>query len=128
MDIIADSLTKIRNAIMRKQKTVEVKKTGFLDNILTILQREGYILGFEPNNKNKYSYIVKLKYTEKGSPAILGLEKVSKGSRRVYVGKKSIPSVYNNYGIAIVSTSKGVLTDKEARSIGVGGEVICTIW
>lgn len=128
MDIIADSLTKIRNALMRKHKNVDVKKTNFVENVLKIMEKEGYISGFGDSKRSKNSIEVTLKYTEDGKPAIAGLKKISKLSRRLYSKKKEVPSVYNNYGIAVISTSKGVLTDKEARAIGVGGEVICYIW
>ena len=128
MDIIADALTKIRNAGMRKHKFVEIKKTNMLESILKILQNDGYIKGYKDSKKSPYSLSVELKYTDSGKFVIEGIKKISKPSLRVYSGKKSLPRVYNNFGIAIISTSKGLLTDKEARSLGVGGEVICYIW
>lgn len=128
MDTIANALTKIRNALMRKIKAVEVKKSGIVENILAIMKREGYIVDFKQSQKNPYHFEVELKYTKDGKSVIDGLERVSKGSKRAYVGKDSVPRVFNNYGIAIITTSKGVLTDKEARAIGVGGEIVCNIW
>lgn len=128
MDNIANALTKIRNALMRKIPTVEIKKNGIIDNLLAIMKREGYIADYKQSQKSPFHFDVELKYTKDGKPVIDGIERVSKGSRRVYVGKEEIPSVFNNYGIAIITTSKGVITDKEARALGVGGEVVCKIW
>ncbi len=128
MDNIANALTKIRNALMRKIPTVDIKKSNIVDNVLSIMKREGYITDYKQSQKNPYHFEVELKYTKDGKPVIDGIERISKGSRRVYVGKEAIRSVYNNYGIAIITTSKGVMTDKEARAIGVGGEIVCNIW
>ncbi|MGL4367134.1 MAG: 30S ribosomal protein S8 [Brevinemataceae bacterium] len=126
MDIIADSLTKIRNATMRGFSKTSVRKTKLMEELLKIMKREGFIEnykdGFQP-----FTLDVQLKYIN-GKSVIDDLKRVSKLSRRVYVGKDFIPRVYNNYGIAILTTSKGVITDKEARSLGIGGEVLCYIW
>jgi len=127
MDIIADSITKIKNAISRKYEKVDVIKSGLMEDMLSILKREGYILDFKESPENKYAYTVFLKYVG-GKPVISGFKRVSHLSRRVYTKVGVIPRVYNNLGIAIISTSKGVLTDKEARALGVGGEVICFVW
>lgn len=126
MDIIADSLTKIRNAAMRKLSKTTVKKTKLIEELLKIMKREGYIDSYK-DSSDPYTLDVYLKYIN-DKCVIDDLKRVSKLSRRVYVGKDSIPSVYNNYGIAILTTSKGVITDKEAHSLGVGGEVLCYIW
>lgn len=126
MDIIADSLTKIRNATMRSLPKTSVKKTKLIEELLKIMKREGYIENYM-DSKQPYMVDVFLKYIN-GKSVIDDLKRVSKLSRRVYVGKESIPRVYNNYGIAILTTSKGVITDKEARSLGIGGEVLCYIW
>lgn len=126
MDIIADSLTKIRNAAMRKLSKTTVKKTKLIEELLKIMKREGYIDSYK-DSSDSYTLDVYLKYID-DKCVIDNLKRVSKLSRRIYVGKDSIPSVYNNYGIAILTTSKGVITDKEARSLGVGGEVLCYIW
>lgn len=127
MDIIADSLTKIRNALTRKLPKVDVIKSGMNENILKVMKREGYILEFKDSDVNAFSYTVVLKYVN-GKPAIQGMERVSRLSRRVYAAADKIPNVKNNYGVAVVTTSKGVLTDKEAKALNVGGEIICTIW
>ncbi|MGL4560807.1 MAG: 30S ribosomal protein S8 [Brevinema sp.] len=126
MDIIADSLTKIRNAAMRGLSKTTVKKTKLMEELLKIMKREGYIENYKDSTQ-LYMIDVTLKYIN-GKSVIDNLKRVSKLSRRVYVGKDSIPRVYNNYGIAILTTSKGVVTDKEARSLGIGGEVLCHIW
>jgi small subunit ribosomal protein S8 len=126
MDIIADSLTKIRNATMRSLPKTSVKKTKLIEELLKIMKREGYIEEFK-DSAQPFMIDVTLKYINEKS-VIDSLKRVSKLSRRVYVGKDKLPRVYNNYGIAILTTSKGVITDKEARSLGVGGEVLCYIW
>lgn len=127
MDVIANFLTKIRNAMMRKMAKVDVVKSGLISEILNVLKKEGFILDYKNSTESKYSYTVFLKYSN-GKSVIKGLERVSRLSRRVYVKVDSVPKVFNNLGIAIISTSKGVLTDKEAKAIGVGGEVLCNIW
>ncbi len=126
MDIIADSLTKIRNAAMRSLPRTSVKKTKLMEELLKIMKNEGYIENYR-DSAQPYMTDVTLKYIN-GKSVIDDLKRVSKLSRRVYVGKDSIPRVYNNYGIAILTTSKGVITDKVARSLGIGGEVLCYIW
>lgn len=126
MDIIADSLTKIRNATMRGLSRTTVRKTKLIEELLKIMKREGYIENYKDSSE-AFMVDVFLKYIN-GKPVIDNIKRISKLSRRVYVGKDAIPSVYNNYGIAILTTSKGVITDKEARSLGIGGEVLCEIW
>ncbi|MGL5254962.1 MAG: 30S ribosomal protein S8 [Brevinema sp.] len=126
MDIIADSLTKIRNAAMRRLPKTNVKKTKIVEGLLKIMVREGFIESFKDAGI-PYSIEVVLKYNN-GKCVIDGLQRVSRQSRRIYVGQDKLPRVYNNYGIAVLTTSKGVITDKEARSMGVGGEVLCYIW
>jgi len=127
MDLIADTLTRIRNAVARKFPEVDVLKSNMIKDILEIMKKEGFIEDFVQSEKNQYAFTVKLKYY-KGKSVITGLRRISKFGRRVYVKKEEIPRVYNNLGIAILSTSKGVLTNKEARALGVGGEVLCYIW
>jgi len=127
MDIIANTLTKVRNALTRKLAKVDVVKSGMVENILKVMKREGYIVDFKDSEANGFSYTVTLKYVQ-GKPAIQGLQRVSRLSLRVYSNAEKIPMVMNNYGVAVISTSKGVLTDKEAKALNVGGEVICTIW
>ncbi len=127
MDIIADALTRIRNAVARRFADVDVRKSGLVKNILDIMKKEGFIEDFNVSEKNPYFFTVNLKYYN-GKSVITGIKRVSKLGRRIYVSHKNLPRVYNNFGIAIVSTSKGVLTDREARELGIGGEVICYIW
>lgn len=127
MDIVADSITKIKNAISRKYEKVDIVKSGLIEDMLNILKKEGYILDFKESSDNKYAYTVFLKYVG-GKSVISGFKRVSHLSRRIYTRVGAIPRVYNNLGIAIISTSKGVLTDREARVLGVGGEVICFVW
>ena len=126
MDVIANSLTKIRNAVTRKAVKTEVIKSGVVENILKVMKREGYISDYKNSEDNPYSYSIQLKYV-KGKSSIAGLKRISKLSRRIYSTVDKLPTVYNNYGISVISTSKGVLTDKEAKALGVGGEVLCYI-
>ena len=123
-DPIADMLTRIRNAHMALHKEVKIPKSKMKKSILEIMQREGYIEKFEEEERD---LIVYLKYV-KGRPAITDLEKVSKPGRRIYVGVDEIPQVQNGLGVCILSTSRGILEGKEAKSQKVGGELICKIW
>jgi small subunit ribosomal protein S8 len=127
MDTIADSLTKIRNVLPRKFPKVEVVKSGIVRDVLSIMRKEGYIADFKDSQDSPYRYTVLLKYVS-GKPAIQGLKRISRMSKRIYVKRDAVPRVFNNFGVAVISTSKGVLTDKEAKSLGVGGEVLCYIW
>lgn len=127
MDIIADALVAIKNATKRKLPTVDIPKTNLIEDILKIMKREGYINDYIESKENRFKFTVSLKYY-KGNSVITDIKKITKLSRRVYVNVDKIPVVMNNFGIAILSTSKGVLTDKEARALNVGGEVICYIW
>jgi len=128
-DPIGDMLTRIRNALMVKKKEVVVEPASKLKMaILDVLKREGYIEGYRVEGEGvKKSIIVYLKYY-KGKPVIQVIERVSKPGRRVYVGVEEIPKVYNGLGIAILSTSKGVLSDREAKKLRVGGELICKVF
>jgi len=123
-DSIADLLTRIRNALLAKHKEVEIPKSKMKAAILDILKKEGFIQDYKEDGKN---LTVVLKYYQ-GNPVIKGLKKISRPSRRVYVGVDEIPIVRNGLGIAILSTSKGVLEGKEAREQNIGGELICEIW
>ena len=128
-DPIADMLTRIRNALMAKHEQVEMPSSKLKLEIARILKAEGYIKNFKIIQEGKKEYLrIFLKYDEEKKPAIVGLERVSKPGRRVYVGVEGIPSVRRGLGIAILSTSKGVLTDQQARKMRVGGEVICKVW
>lgn len=127
MDIIADSLTKIRNALIRKMPVVDVKKSGVVEDILNLMKREGYINDYKQSENSPYSFSISLKYVN-GKSSLVGMKRVSKLSRRQYAGVDALPRVNNNYGVAVISTSKGVVTDKEACALGVGGEILCYIW
>jgi small subunit ribosomal protein S8 len=128
-DPIAHMLTKIRNAIMAKKTEVEISSSKMKARIAEILKEEGYIQNFELIPDTKQGILkLSLKYENHAGSVIANLQRVSKPSRRVYVAKDEIPSVLNGMGIAILSTSKGVMTDRAARQAGVGGEVICYVW
>ena len=128
-DPIADMLTRIRNANSAKHKTVDVPNSKIKTAIAEILFKEGYIKSFELiNNENQGIIRITLKYDEKGARVIDGIKRISKPGLRVYAGKEELPKVLNGLGIAIISTSKGLKTDKEAREAGIGGEVLAYIW
>jgi small subunit ribosomal protein S8 len=128
-DPVADMLTKIRNAGMAKHEKVDIPTSKLKLEIVKILKIEGYIKNFKKVSQDGNNTIrVFLKYDDQTVPIIHGIEKVSKPGRRVYMGYKSMPRVYNGYGTLIVSTSMGVTTGKKAAEKKVGGEVICTVW
>ena len=128
-DPIADMLTRIRNANSAKHKTVDVPASKMKTAIAEILFREGYIKSFEViSNENQGIIRITLKYDEKGTRVIDGIKRISKPGFRVYAGKEELPKVLNGLGIAIISTSKGLKTDKEAREAGMGGEVLAYVW
>ena len=128
-DPIADYLTRIRNANMAKHDSVEIPASNIKKSISEILKREGFIRDYEVADDNKQGVIkVFLKYGPNGERVISGLKRISKPGLRNYVGAEALPKVLNGLGIAIVSTSAGVITDKEARQKNVGGEVIAYIW
>ena len=128
-DPIADYLTRIRNAQKAKKKSVEIPASKLKLKITEILNKNGFIGEFNvAETKTKQgSIVIKLKYVNSDG-VILGLERVSRPGIRKYVETTAIPKVLNGLGINIVSTSKGLMTDKEARKLGVGGEVLCSIW
>ena len=128
-DPIADMLTRIRNANSAKHKTVDVPNSKMKTAIAEILFKEGYIKSFELiNNENQGIIRITLKYDEKGARVIDGIKRISKPGLRVYAGKEELPRVLNGLGTAIISTSKGLKKDKEAREAGMGGEVLAYIW
>ena len=128
-DPIADMLTRIRNANNAKHKTVDIPASNMKLGITEILLKEGYIKSFEEIKDNTQGIIrITLKYDEKGTRVIDGLKRISKPGLRVYASKDELPKVLNGLGIAIISTSKGLKTDKEARELGVGGEVLAYVW
>jgi small subunit ribosomal protein S8 len=128
-DPIAHMLTKMRNAIVAKKREVEIPSSKVKIRIAEILKDEGYIQDYEIIPDNKQGIIkIYFKYGNQAENIIANMQRVSKPSLRVYVAKDEIPSVLNGMGIAILSTSKGVMTDRSARQAGVGGEVICYVW
>ena len=128
-DPIADMLTRIRNAITAKHADVEVPASKTKKAIVDILLEEGYIAGYEViENPLQNSLKITLKYGYKGEKVIQGLKRISKPGLRVYAKSGELPKVLNGLGIAIVSTSKGIMTDKNARSQNLGGEVLAFVW
>lgn len=128
-DPIADMLTRIRNANKARFETVDIPASKLKVNLARILKDEGYIKNYKLTKDNKQGILqVFLKYGQKGEPVITEIKRISKPSRRVYVNKDTIPQVRTGLGLAVLSTSKGILTDKEARKQQIGGEVICTFW
>nr|YP_009394181.1 ribosomal protein S8 [Rhodomela confervoides]ARW62743.1 ribosomal protein S8 [Rhodomela confervoides] len=129
-DMISDMLTKIRNANLAKHQIVQVPATKMTRNIVKVLQEEGFIYQFEEIGENLKNYIlVSLKYKGKDKkPIITELKRISKPGLRVYANHKELPKVLGGIGVAIISTSQGVMTDKSARQFGLGGEVLCYIW
>ena len=129
-DTISDMLTRIRNANLVKHQIVQIPSTKMSLAITEILKEEGYIEDFEPySEQNKNYLLISLKYTGKSrQPVICRLERISKPGLRVYSSSKKLPKVLNNLGIAIISTSKGVMTNLKAKELGIGGEILCYIW
>ena len=129
-DTISDMLTRIRNANMVKHQIVQIPLTKMSLAIAEILKEEGYIEDFESYTENKKNYLlISLKYNGKSrQPVICKIERVSKPGLRVYTNSKKLPKVLNNLGVAIISTSKGVMTNLKAKELGIGGEVLCYIW
>jgi len=128
-DPIADMLTRIRNAASSKHKTVDVPASNMKRAIAEILFKEGYIKAYEEiSNETQGIIRISLKYDEKGNKIIAGLKRISKPGLRVYAAKDELPRVLNGLGIALISTSKGIMTDKQARQEGIGGEVLAYIW
>jgi small subunit ribosomal protein S8 len=131
-DPIADMLSRIRNATMREHETVSLPSSNIKERLAAVLKNEGYIEDYQvlPNTPQPVLRL-KLKYVgdrRSRRPVISGLKRVSSPGRRVYVGKDEIPWVLSGIGIAVLTTSKGLMTGQEARQLGVGGEVICQIW
>ena len=128
-DPIADMLTRIRNANSAKHKTVDVPSSKMKTAIAEILFKEGYIKSFELiSDENQGIIRITLKYDEKGTRVIDGIKRISKPGLRIYANKEELPRVLNGLGTAIISTSQGLKTDKEAREAGIGGEVLAYIW
>lgn len=127
-DLIADNLTMIRNATMAKKENVDVPSSKITKSILEILKKERYIDNFKLIEDKKQGILrIYLKYTA-GKPAITNIRRISKPGLRIYVRRDEIPSVLRGRGLAIISTSKGLVTDKEAKALKLGGEIIAYIW
>jgi len=128
-DQISDMITRIRNSVLVKHSTVAVNKSKVNNKILEVLSNEGFISEFEEDISEKTpNYSIKLKYYDDGSSAITGLKRVSKPGLKIYVKKDEIPSYFSGMGVAIVSTSKGIMTGLEAKKLSLGGEVLFYIW
>ena len=128
-DVIADMLTRIRNANNAKHATVDIPASNMKKSIADILVNEGYVKSYQVIDDGKQGTIrVTLKYGANKQKVLRGLKRVSKPGLRIYAGYEDMPKVMNGLGIAIVSTSKGIMTDKKARSLKVGGEVLAFVW
>ncbi len=129
-DPIADMLTRLRNASKARFKVVEVWPSRINKNIAQVMKTAGYISGFELKKGNDGKQVLKiyLKYADNKQTVISSIQRISKPSRRVYVRSAELPKVLNGYGISIISTSRGVVSDADARKLNIGGEVLCNIW
>ena len=128
-DPIADLLTRIRNATAVGHNQVGAPASKMKVAIARVLREEGYIQGYDVTKDRPQPMLrIWLKYAEDGEPVITALKRVSKPGCRVYAGKAELPRVMSGMGIAVVSTSKGIMTDKRARRLGIGGEVLCHVW
>ena len=128
-DPIADMLTRIRNASMAKLQKVDIPSSNIKVSLANVLKAEGFVKNYKVIADIKQGVLrVYLLYIDEKEPVIREIKRVSKPGSRVYVGCDDLPSVKNGLGVAILSTSKGILTDKVAREAGIGGEVICTVW
>ena len=129
-DIISNMLTKIRNANLAKHYVVQVESTKITNSIIKVLHKEGFIYKYEEIEKKPYKHLlISLKYKGKEKKRIITeLKRISKPGLKVYTNKKEIPKILGGIGVAILSTSQGVMTDKEARQHGIGGEILCYVW
>lgn len=128
-DPISDLLVRLRNGCRRHHDVVMIPASKLKREVLRVLQAEGFIQSVESATEDGHPVLkVQLRYVGDGQPMITGMERVSKPGRRVYVGTKDIPRVRNGIGMAILSTSKGVMTDQASRKAGLGGEVLCSVW
>jgi len=127
-DPVADMLARIRNALLARHEAVEIPFSRLKVRIAEILKQEGFISDFSVQSEFPAALRVQLKYGEGRRPAIVGMRRTSRPGRRVYVRHKQIPHVLNGMGISIISTSHGVVTDRDARKQAVGGEILCEVW
>lgn len=129
MDRIADMLTRIRNAQVAGLEKVEMPSSKMLEALGNLLKEEGYVAAVKSfNHKGHQQLRVTLRYDDEGTPVIREINRISKPGRRVYAGADDLPRVSNGYGVAIISTSKGVMSDRKAREARVGGEILCTVF
>jgi small subunit ribosomal protein S8 len=133
-DPIADAITKIRNAYRADHKTVTVNHSNLTEAVIALLEEENFINSYEIVERsvekkiNRKKIFINLRYTNNGKPVMVDIQRVSRPGLRIYVNSKNIPSVYNNTGCAILSTNRGVMTDRDARKQKVGGEYVCKVW
>jgi len=128
-DPLADMLTRIRNAVMVKFDSVEIPKSNTKVEIAKVLQEEGYIIGYHVSDKGVQGTLtIDLKYGPNGESVISGIKRVSKPGLRKYAKSDAIPQVLDGLGVAIISTSKGIITDKTAKAQNTGGEILCEVW
>ncbi len=128
-DLVADSITRIRNAAMRKLDVTTLMHSKLVEAVMVVFQNKGYIESFNVKEDGNKKFIkVVIKYDNNGKSAITEVKKISKPGRRVYKGKDEMKRFKNGYGTIVVSTSKGVLSNEDAHKIGVGGELLCSIW
>lgn len=129
-DPIADYLTRLRNALKARHKIAEIPASGIKKEITKILKENGFIINYkiDPTDNHQGKIVIALKYDKNGNPVINTLKRVSRPGLRKYVGNEELPRVLNGLGIAIISTSRGVITDKIARTEKVGGEVLCYVY
>jgi small subunit ribosomal protein S8 len=128
-DTISDMLTRIRNALMAKKSEVALPYSNFKHNLAKVLQSEGYIKNVEVKEANGIkSLSLELKYDQSGIPVISGIKRISKPGQRIYSARTQIPRILGGMGTTIISTSKGLMTDSEARKNKIGGEIVCQIW
>lgn len=128
-DPIADMLTRIRNANMVSHETVEMPSSKLKVELAKLLKDEGYIIDYSTKTEGKFSFLtIVLKYDEKHKPVISNLKRMSKPGLRSYCKSKNLPQVFGGLGVAIISTSKGLMTDRKARKEKLGGEILCYVW
>lgn len=128
-DPIADMLTRIRNANMVSHETVEMPSSKLKVELAKLLKDEGYIIDYSVKTEGKFSFLtIVLKYDEKHKPVITNLKRMSKPGLRSYCKSKNLPQVFGGLGVAIISTSKGLMTDRKARKANMGGEILCYVW
>jgi small subunit ribosomal protein S8 len=128
-DPIADLLVRLENGARRRHETVKVPASRLKRQILGILGKEGFIQGFEEGQEDGHPILtIQLRYIDQERPMITGMRRISKPGRRVYIGREGVPKVRSGIGLAIISTSQGLMTDGESRRAGLGGEVLCSVW